>query len=169
MGISIGSECYISPSSVFSGDVAVGNRVAVMHNAVLRGDFNLIEIGDDSNVQDNVSIHVEASNPCIVGRGVSIGHNAIVHGCVIGHDVLVGMGAIIMNGSNIGSGSVIGAGTLLTAGFTCPENSLVIGSPGKVIRSGQEVAEMAKKNAASYSALRERYISGEFDVLTGHR
>ncbi len=169
MGISFGSECYISPSSVFSGQVSIGNRVAILHNAVLRGDYNRIEVGDDSNVQDNVSIHVERTNPCLIGKGVSIGHNAIVHGCVIEDNVLIGMGAIIMNGSRIGKGSVIGAGALLTTGFTCPENSLVVGSPGKIIRSGQDIADMARKNADSYSTLRQRYISGEFDVVIGHR
>ena len=168
MSIQIGENCYISETAVFIGDVTIGDDVAIFDHAVLRGDLNKIVIGDGSNIQDNVTFHTEFNHSTIIGSGVSVGHNAVVHGCELGDNIIVGMGAIVMNGAKIPSGCVIAAGAVVTENFTCKEASLIAGLPGKVKReSDPGLPEYAKRNAQSYSLLRERHIAGYFARETG--
>ena len=110
------------------------NAASVWFGAVLRGDNEWIEIGENSNVQDNATCHTDMGFPLTVGKNCTIGHNVILHGCTIEDDALVGMGSIVMNGARIGRGSVVGAGSLITEGKQFPEYSLIVGSPAKAIK-----------------------------------
>ncbi len=125
---------YIHPSSVITGNVTLGRDVSVWPGAVLRGDIDSIVIGDETNVQDGVIIHVDYGVPVRVGSRVTIGHRAVIHGCTIEDDCLIGMGAVVLNGALIGTGSMVAAGAVVLEGARIPPGSLVAGVPGKVRR-----------------------------------
>ena len=125
---------FVAPDATVIGDVTLAEQSSVWFGAVLRGDINRIVIGPRSNIQDGVVIHLADNFPALVGELVTIGHSAIVHACTVRDEVLVGMGAIVLDGAEIGARSIIGANTLVTVGTKIPEGSLVIGSPGKVVR-----------------------------------
>ena len=142
---------WIAPNATVIGQVRLGERVGIWYNAVLRGDMDSITVGDRSNVQDGCVLHADPDAPLVVGAGVSLGHNAILHGCTIGDDVLVGMGATVLNGAKIGSGSLIAANTLVPQGAEIPPGSLVAGVPGKVRRALTEAEQDSiRVNAAMY-------------------
>lgn len=130
-----GSPCFIAPGARVIGQVVLGDHVSIWFNAVLRGDNALIEIGAGSNVQDNAVLHVDPGFPIMIGPGVTIGHKAMIHGCTIGAGSLVGMNAVVLNGAVIGQNCLIGANALVTEGAVVPDGSLVLGSPGKVVRA----------------------------------
>lgn len=163
MAIDIGKDCYVAPTAVLLGTVTLGDRVAIFDHAVLRGDLNEIRVGDDTNIQDNVSVHVERDNPSIIGPRVSVGHNAIIHGSRIDDTVLVGMGSIVMNRCHIQRGTVVAAGALVTEGTVSNENSLLLGSPAREKMRGDEMLMMAEANYKSYGWLREKYLSDAID------
>lgn len=167
MSIEIGKGSYVAETAVLLGNVKLAEGVSVFDNAVLRGDMNYISIGRNSNIQDNSTIHVDIENETVIGEGVSLGHNCIVHGAEIGDFVIIGMGAIVLNGAKIGSGSVIGAGALVTQNFQCPENSLVMGFPASVRKNGEEYREYAQRNYLSYTILRDEYLKGNVDRVRG--
>ncbi len=125
---------FVHEAASVIGRVVLGCDVSVWPNATVRGDTDLISIGDGSNVQDGVVIHADAGVPCTVGRDVTIGHQACVHGCTIEDEVLVGIGAIVLNHSHVGTGSIIGAGAVVPEGTRVPAGSLVLGVPGRVVR-----------------------------------
>ena len=125
---------FIAPGAHLIGDVHVGEESTVWFNAVLRGDEGPIQIGKKCSVQDNVTAHLYEGFPLIVGDEVTIGHNAILHGCTIENRCIIGMGSTILDGAVIGEESIIGANTLIPSGKKIPPRSLVVGSPGKVIR-----------------------------------
>ncbi|MBR6626772.1 MAG: hypothetical protein IKL04_02180 [Lachnospiraceae bacterium] len=142
---------FIAPEAVIKGDVSLGHKVSVWHHAVVRGDRGSVRIGDGSNVQDHVTVHVSAGHSVNVGVNVTMGHGAIIHGCTIGDNTLVGMGAILMDGCIIGRNCIIGAGTLVTQNTVIPDNSLVLGNPGKVKRQvTEEEIEHSIANALLY-------------------
>ena len=118
--------------------VAIGENSGIWYNAVVRGDRDSIVIGRESNIQDNAVVHLGSGYPVEIGDHVTIGHGAIVHGCKIGDNTMIGMGAILMNGCKIGKNCIIGAGALVTQNVEIPDNSLVIGNPGKVKRAVTE-------------------------------
>lgn len=128
---------YLHKTAVVIGNVIVEENASIWPNAVLRGDIAQIKIGFGSNVQDNVCIHVDYNRPALIGKNVTIGHNAVVHGAVVGDNSLIGMGSVIME-SVIGPNCIIGAGTVLPAGKTIPAGSLVMGVPAKVVRTLSE-------------------------------
>lgn len=128
-------SAWVAPNATVVGDVVLGERVSVWYSAVLRGDGDRITVGAGSNLQDGVVLHTDPGFHLQVGTGVSVGHNAILHGCRIEDDVLVGMGAVVMNGAVIGAGSMVAAGALVPAGVVIPPRSLVVGAPGKVRRA----------------------------------
>lgn len=168
MTISIGKRCFIASSVTLIGNVKIGDNVAIMDNAVLRGDQNSIVVGDNSNIQDNVTVHTDDDYPTSIGKHVSVGHNAIVHGSTVEDYVIVGMGAITLNGSRIGSGSVIAGGSVVTQNFSVPEKSLVAGIPGTIKRSNDpSLLEYARLNALAYSNLREGYLQGKYEIMRG--
>ena len=132
---SIAGGTFVADGARIVGDVSLAAGSSVWYNAVLRGDSAGIVIGPGSNVQDNVSIHVDAGHPVTVGAKVSIGHNAVVHGCTIGDASLIGMGAVILSGAVIGSGCLIAGGAVVLGGTEIPDGSLVAGVPAKVRRA----------------------------------
>ena len=134
----IDESAYIAPSAVVVGKVTMGAESSLWHCAVLRADATPITIGARSNIQDGSACHADPGFPLTVGDRVSVGHNVVLHGCTIEDDVLVGMSSTIMNGAVVGSGSIIGAGALVTQGTKIPPNSMVLGSPAKVVRPTTE-------------------------------
>ena len=132
---SIDGEAFVADGARIVGDVSLAAGGSVWYNAVLRGDSAGIVIGAGSNVQDNVSVHVDSGHPVAVGAKVSIGHNAVVHGCTIGDGTLIGMGAVILSGAVIGAGCLIAGGAVVLGGTEVPDGSLVAGVPAKVRRT----------------------------------
>ena len=126
---------FIADTATVIGKVRLLNAASVWFGAVLRGDNEWIEIGENSNVQDNSTCHTDMGFPLTIGKNCTVGHNVILHGCTLEDDALVGMGSIVMNGARIGRGSVVGAGSVITEGKQFPEYSLIIGSPARVIRT----------------------------------
>ncbi|MDD6309396.1 MAG: gamma carbonic anhydrase family protein [Clostridia bacterium] len=150
---------FIAEGAILKGDVTLGNRVSIWYNAVLRGDMAPILIGDDSNVQECAVLHVSPQMPLTIGKGVTVGHGAILHSCTIGDNSLIGMGAIVLDGAKIGKNCLIGAGALVTGGKEIPDGSLVIGNPGKVHRPlTEEEMQSNKANAAEYVELMEKEL-----------
>ncbi len=139
---------WVHPSAVVVGDVLLGVAVSVWPCAVLRGDSDRITVGGGTNVQDGAILHADPGVPCTIGAHCTIGHRAVVHGCTVEDDVLVGMGAIIMNRAVIGAGSIIGAGAVIPEGMVVPAQSLVLGVPGRIIRSVREEERRAQVAAA---------------------
>lgn len=142
---------FIAPGAVVLGDVTLAEDVNIWYHVTIRGDRGSIKIGAGSNIQDNAVVHVEPEYPVIIGEHVTIGHGAIIHGCQVGDNTLVGMGAILMNGCKIGRNCIIGAGALVTQNTEIPDNSLVLGNPGRVKRevTPKEVAA-SRSNADLY-------------------
>jgi carbonic anhydrase/acetyltransferase-like protein (isoleucine patch superfamily) len=137
----IDPDTWIAPAAHVLGKVRLAAGVSVWFGAVLRGDTEWIEVGTGSNVQEGCTLHTDTGYPLTIGTGCTIGHNVILHGCTIGDDTLVGMGATILNGARIGRGCLIGAGALVTEGKEIPDGSLVMGSPGRVVREMDAVAQ----------------------------
>lgn len=153
-----GAGAWTAPNATLVGVVSLGDNSSVWYSAVLRGDGEPISIGERTNIQDGVVVHTDPGFPVHVGDRVSVGHNAVLHGCTIGDDVLVGMTAVLMNGVVVGNGSLIGAGALLPSGMIVPPGSLVIGVPASVRRPlrSDELA-MVLENADTYVALADRH------------
>lgn len=152
---------WIAPDAHVIGRVRLGVDVGVWFGAVLRGDNELIDIGSRSNIQEHAMLHTDMGYPLSVGAGCTIGHRAILHGCVIGENSLVGMGAIILNGARIGAGSLVGAGALITEGKEFPENSLIVGSPARAVRTLDEAAlARIRGSADSYVRNWKRFAAG---------
>ncbi|WP_127819180.1 gamma carbonic anhydrase family protein [Microbacterium sp. CPCC 204701] len=144
---------FVAAGARIVGGVTLGPGASVWYNAVLRADGDTITVGANSNVQDNVSIHVDAGRPVVIGENVSIGHNAVVHGCTIGDGSLIGMGAVVLNDARIGSGCLIAGGAVVLEGSEIPDGSLVAGVPGEVRRSLTDDERAALlRNAEHYLA-----------------
>ena len=142
---------FIAPNASLIGRVRIGEKSSVWFNTVLRGDMEIISIGDESNIQDLSMGHADPGFPLVVGNRVTIGHHCVVHGCRIEDDCLIGMGAIIMNGVKIGRGSIIGAGAVLLEGMEVPEFSMVVGSPANVRKTYDEsILENIRDSAQIY-------------------
>ncbi|MFG1931064.1 gamma carbonic anhydrase family protein [Mycobacterium sp. NPDC048908] len=149
-------ESWVAPNASVIGQVTLAARASVWYSATLRAEAEPVEIGFGSNIQDGVTIHVDPGFPARIGANVSVGHNAVLHGCEIDDGCLIGMGAVILNGAKIGAGSLIAASALVPQGVVVPPRSLVAGVPGKVRRelSDAEVAHN-RNNAQVYQALVE--------------
>jgi gamma-carbonic anhydrase len=157
----IDPSAYVDESAQVIGDVVVGAECSIWLNAVVRGDVNYIRIGRQSNLQDGVIVHVnhDPSYPTTVGERVTVGHAAILHGCVIEDRCLIGMGAILLNGSHIGSDSIVAAGTLVPERAIIPPRSLVMGSPGRVRRAlTDRELDFILEGAANYVRYRLDYM-----------
>jgi carbonic anhydrase/acetyltransferase-like protein (isoleucine patch superfamily) len=154
-------DFWIAPGAAVIGNVILRAGTSVWFNAVLRGDNEMIEIGEGSNVQDATVLHTDPGCPLTIGANCTIGHKAMLHGCTIGDGALIGMGATVLNRAVIGKGCLIGAGALITEGKVIPDGSLVMGSPGKVVRQlddGELAGLLA--SAAHYRANMRRYRAG---------
>ena len=155
------ASAYVDVSAQVLGDVVLGEQASVWMNAVLRGDVNAIRIGARSNVQDCAVLHgMRHVYPVIVGEGVTIGHNATVHGCVVEDDVLIGIGAVVLNDARIGAGSIIAAGAVIPEHTVIPPGSLVAGVPGKVRRTlGDEDLKLIRMYAGNYLDYTKIYLA----------
>ena len=129
-----GEECFIADNATVIGSVILHPHASVWYNAVVRGDSEIITIGERTNIQDAAVLHADPGVPLTLGKNVSVGHQAMLHGCTVGDGSLIGIGAIILNHAVIGKGCLIGAGAVIPEGKTFPDGVLVIGSPGKVLR-----------------------------------
>jgi carbonic anhydrase/acetyltransferase-like protein (isoleucine patch superfamily) len=159
----VSSLAYVDLSAQIIGDVEIGDRSSIWCNTTLRGDVNYIRIGSGTSIQDNTVCHVEEGLfPLIVGNRVTVGHSAVLHGCVIEDECLIGIGAIVLNGARIGKGSVIGAGALIPEGMQVPPASMVMGVPGKIRREvSPDEQERFRVNADHYIELAAKYLSGK--------
>lgn len=154
-------QYFIAETATVIGNVRLKSNASVWFGSVLRGDNELIEIGEGSNVQDNCTFHTDPGFPLTIGKNCTIGHNVILHGCTIEDGALIGMGSIIMNGARIGKGCVVGAGSIITEGKEFSERSLVVGAPAKAIRSltPEQVSAMTQ-GAPHYVSNSKRFKAG---------
>ena len=149
----IASSAYVDGTAQVIGDVHVGERSSIWLNVSIRGDVNAIRIGNETSIQDNTVLHVERDiYPCLIGNRVTVGHRAVLHGCLVEDNVLIGIGAIVLNGARIGAGAVIAAGALIPERMQVPANSLVMGAPGKVRR------EVTPEEHARFSQNCQNYV-----------
>tara|TARA_B100001123_G_C15142587_1_gene960146 strand:+ start:436 stop:957 length:522 start_codon:yes stop_codon:yes gene_type:complete len=140
----IAEDAYVADSAIIIGSVRIASKASVWYGTVLRGDNDLIEIGERSNIQDGTVIHVDKNTPTKIGKNVSIGHSAMVHGCTIDDGSLIGIGSVILDNARIGKNSLVGAKSLVTEGKIFPDDSLILGSPAKLIRTltEQEISRL---------------------------
>ena len=157
----IDPDSWIAPAAHVLGKVRIAAGVSIWFGAVLRGDTEWIEIGAGSNVQEGCTLHTDFGYPLSIGADVTVGHNVILHGCSIGDATLIGMGATILNGARIGRNCLIGAGALITEGKEIPDGSLVMGTPGRVVREMDAVAiERVRMSAAHYCERMVQFRNG---------
>lgn len=162
--VKIDKSCFIAPSAVIIGDVTIGRNCGVFPHAVIRGDENSILIDDGSNIQDCCVLHTDRDHTVRIGKNVTVGHAAVVHGATISDDCLIGIHATVLNGVVIGSGSIIGACALVTENMVVPENRLVLGVPGKIVRQDPTMIKIIRKNAREYQRLTQAHRKGNHPV-----
>lgn len=161
----LGEGCWVAPSASVAGRVSLGRDCSVWFSAVLRGDSSSLTLGDRVNVQDGAVLHSDEGFPLVVQDDVTIGHQAMVHGCTVEAGSLIGIQAVVMNGAVIGAGSLVGAGALVTEGKVFPPRSLIVGSPAKLLRElTAEESERLKLSAAHYARNGARYAA-ELKIL----
>jgi carbonic anhydrase/acetyltransferase-like protein (isoleucine patch superfamily) len=154
-------EYWVAPDAVVIGNVRLDRNASVWFGAVIRGDNELIHIGENSNVQDHCVLHTDPGFPLTIGPNVTIGHCVMLHGCSIGENSLVGIGAIVLNGARIGRNCIVGAHALLPEGKDIPDNSMVLGSPGRVVRQlGEKDVEMLRRIPPHYVENWRRFAKG---------
>ncbi|MFT4875031.1 gamma carbonic anhydrase family protein, partial [Congregibacter sp.] len=160
-----GDGHFVAPNAAVIGRVTLGDKSSVWFSCVLRADVESIEVGAGSNIQDGTVIHADLGFPARIGENVTVGHNAMIHGCTIGDGSLVGINAVILNGATIGKGCLIGANALVTEGMDIPDGSLVMGSPAVVRRTlSADQQAMLALNAGHYSSNAARFNS-ELEAL----
>jgi carbonic anhydrase/acetyltransferase-like protein (isoleucine patch superfamily) len=153
-------QYWIAPNAVVLGNVILKQNASIWFGATLRGDNDPIIVGENSNVQDGSVLHTDAGVPLTIGANVTIGHMVMLHGCTIGDGSLIGIGSVVLNGAKIGKGCLIGANSLITEGKEIPDHSMVMGSPGKVVRTLDEGAvAMLAMSAAHYVENWKRYAA----------
>lgn len=157
----IDPAAWVAPGAVVVGRVELAAEASVWFNAVLRGDSDSITVGSRSNIQDGCVLHADPGFPCRIGANVTVGHNAIVHGATVEDRCLIGMGAVVMNGAVIGCGSILGVGALVTEGKVIPPNSLIVGFPGRRIRTLTEEDLEKVDHAAQVYVDKLRQYSGK--------
>ncbi|MCA8863725.1 gamma carbonic anhydrase family protein [Vreelandella sp. F11] len=147
----IHDDVYIAETADVIGQVTLKSRASVWYQAVLRGDSDHLEVGEESNIQDGAVLHADPGFPLKVGKGVTVGHQAMLHGCTVGDGCLIGIQAVVLNGAVIGENSLVGAGAFIKEGAVFPPNSLIVGSPARVVRElSEEAVAGMKKNAQGY-------------------
>jgi carbonic anhydrase/acetyltransferase-like protein (isoleucine patch superfamily) len=157
----IHADTWVADDANLIGKIVLEQGASVWFGSTLRGDNEEIRVGENSNIQENCVLHTDMGFPLTIGANCTIGHKATLHGCTIGEGSLIGMGAVVLNGAQIGKGCLIGAGALITEGKVIPDGSLVMGAPGKVVRTLDAAAqEKLLKSAAGYRANMQRFSSG---------
>ena len=153
-----GDDYWVADNATVIGSVVMENNASVWFNAVVRGDNDVITIGENSNVQDGSVLHTDGGIPLVIGKNVTIGHQVMLHGCIIGENSLIGINTVILNGATIGKNCLIGANSLIPEGKVIPDGSLVMGSPGKVVKqlSPQQIAGL-EMSALHYVENFKRY------------
>jgi carbonic anhydrase/acetyltransferase-like protein (isoleucine patch superfamily) len=147
----IDASAYVADTATLIGKVTVEANASVWYGVTIRGDNERITIGMESNVQEGAVMHTDMGFPLVLGKGVTVGHMAMLHGCTVGDGALIGIGAVVLNGARIGKGCLVGAGALVTEGKEFPDNSLILGSPAKAVRTlTEEDLLRLQGNAASY-------------------
>lgn len=161
----IHADTWIAPDANIIGKVVIEAGASVWFGATLRGDNEEILVGAGSNVQENCVLHTDMGYPLVIGANCTIGHKAMLHGCTIGYGSLIGMGATLLNGCRIGRGCLIGAGALVTEGKEIPDGSLVMGAPGKIVRTlDDEARARLLKSAEGYQANMRRFRAGLLSI-----
>jgi carbonic anhydrase/acetyltransferase-like protein (isoleucine patch superfamily) len=154
-------DCYIAPNATVIGSVILGHNTSIWFNSVVRADYDTITIGDGSQVQDSCVLHADPGAPIVLGNDVSVGHMAMLHGCTVGEGSLIGINSVVLNYARIGKHCLIGANALIAENKAIPDGSLVLGSPGKVVRRlTDEEIERVRETAAHYRDLARRYRAG---------
>ncbi len=155
----LGANAWVAPNATVIGDIRLGANSSIWFNATLRGDNDPITIGDNTNIQDGSVLHTDEGIPMHIGANVTVGHLVMLHGCTVGDGSLIGIGSVLLNRSVIGQGYIVGANTLIPEGKVFADHSLIVGSPGKVIRrlSEEEVARL-QHSADHYVANWQRYL-----------
>ena len=154
----IDPDSWIAPNATVIGEVEIAKGASIWWNCTLRGDTDLLSVGENSNIQDNSVLHTDPGIPLVVGKNVTVGHRVILHGCTVGDNSLIGMGSTLLNRSVIGKNCLIGANTLIPEGKVIPDRSLVVGLPGRIVRelTDEEVAGL-QTSADRYVAQWQRY------------
>lgn len=156
------NRIFVDPSAVVIGDVTLADGVSIWPCAVIRGDSNRIEIGENSNVQDTAVIHVSSDYPTIVGKDTTIGHGAVINGATIGDNCIIGINSTVLDGAIIGDECLVAANAVVTPRTVVPPRSVVMGVPGRVVRTNDStVLEYAQRSSVSYQALRDEHINGK--------
>ena len=164
MSPEVDDSCYVAQDSTIVGDVELKKGVSIWPHAVLRGDQNSILVGEGSNIQDLVMVHVDYENKTVIGKDVTIGHGAIIHGCEIGDETIIGMNASVLSGAEVGKGCIIGANALVPPGKEIPDHSMAVGVPARIVKEDDEsLREDAKENAKHYHKLRDEHKSGKYE------
>eukprot|EP00928_Gymnodinium_smaydae_P033195 TRINITY_DN23843_c0_g1_i1.p3 TRINITY_DN23843_c0_g1~~TRINITY_DN23843_c0_g1_i1.p3 ORF type:complete len:200 (+),score=50.65 TRINITY_DN23843_c0_g1_i1:70-669(+) len=157
----VSEEVWIAPNAAVIGDVSLGRGASVWFGATIRGDNGQITVGEGSNVQDGSVLHSDPGSPLTIGKNVTVGHMAMLHGCTVGDESLVGIGAVILNGAKVGKNCIIGAKSLVPEGKVIPDGSLVMGSPAKVVKQvSPDQMAMNVANAKLYERNAERFRAG---------
>ncbi|HLW05661.1 MAG TPA: gamma carbonic anhydrase family protein [Azoarcus sp.] len=158
---SFGAGCWLADSATVIGAVCAGRNVSFWYQVVVRSDNDVIRIGDDTNIQDGAILHCDFGIPLTIGKRVSLGHKAMLHGCTIGDSSLIGINAVILNNAVVGEGCIIGANSLIPENKVIPPRSLVVGSPGRIIRQvTDEEIERIHQNADHYIENIRLYTEG---------
>ena len=166
MRAGIHPTAFIAPGVAIMGDVTVGEDASVWYGAVLRGDMAPIVIGPQTNVQDGTIVHVDDDLPCTVGSRVGVGHRVILHACTVEDECLIGMGSVLLNGVRIGTGSVVAAGAVIPEGMQVPPRSLVMGVPGRIVRSvDASLTRRITETWAHYVEQARAHRAGRFPVV----
>ncbi len=155
----VGQRVFLAEGVRLIGDVKIGDDSSIFYNSVLRGDLSSIVIGERTNIQDNVTIHLSLDQGVVVGNNVTVGHNVVLHACIVEDNALIGMGAIIMDGARIRKNCVVGAGSLVPQGKEYPEGSLIVGSPARVVRAlTEEELQRTAAGVAHYVEVKDELL-----------
>ncbi len=159
----------VAPTATIIGSVRIGTNTSVWPGAVLRGDYGWIRVGANCSLQDNVVVHCSADNPGVIGNGVTVAHNAIVHACRIGDECLIGAGAIVFDGARVGKNSILGVGAVLPEGKVIPAGSVAVGVPARVTRRTTEKdVRNIRQSYRAYVEMAQRYVkAGTFQLAPG--
>jgi carbonic anhydrase/acetyltransferase-like protein (isoleucine patch superfamily) len=160
--LSIAPSAFVAPGAVLVGDVTLGEQASVWYGCVLRGDIEPITVGARTNIQDLTVVHVDLDYPTTIGSDVTIGHRAVIHGCLVEDGALIGMGAVVLSGARIGERALIAAGAVVKERFVVPPRTLVAGVPGKIVGELDDaMLERVARNKDHYVATAAHYLSGE--------